>query len=162
MCQENVPGGIGGFEGVESTACVERNLYVGSYDILGTLGGRHQTAPRSFSTGILMPDIKCLHPDAPKFLERYGCRPLDISDIAERIEQARRGRDWSGMTKWAAEVGPGWVNDVTTLVFEVPLDRLSGQASLEFTQEVSMLGPSLFEYLVLDRADHGIVRMQWK
>ena len=108
-----------------------------------------------------MTNIKCFHPEARRFLERFGCRPLDISAISERIEQARRGRDWSGMTKWVAEVGPAWVNDLTTLVFEVPLDRLSGQSSLEFTQQVWMLQPSLFEYLVLDRADHGIVRMRW-
>jgi hypothetical protein len=48
-----------------------------------------------------------------------------------------------------------------TLVFEVPLDRLSGNSSLEFTQQVWMLQPSSFEYILLDRAACGIVRMQW-
>ena len=86
---------------------------------------------------------------------------MDISDIVQRVEEARKGRDWSGMTKWVAEDGSGWVNDQTTLVFEVPLNRLSGQSSLGFTQEVWMLQPSLFEYLVLDGADYGIVRMRW-
>lgn len=66
------------------------------------------------------------------------------------------------MTQWIEEEGAGWTNDLTTLVFEVPLNRLSGQESLGFTQEVWMLQPARFEYLVLDRAaDHGIVRMGW-
>jgi hypothetical protein len=40
MCQEEVPGGIGGFRGVSSTACVERELWVVSHDICGHFAER--------------------------------------------------------------------------------------------------------------------------
>jgi hypothetical protein len=108
-----------------------------------------------------MPENKCFHPEVPQLLQRYGCCVLDISDIAERIVRARQGRDWPGMSKWVAEQGPEWVNGTDTLVFEIPLDRLSGRASLCFTQDVWMLQPTLFEYIVPDGGDHGIVRIRW-
>jgi hypothetical protein len=108
-----------------------------------------------------MAEIQCFHPDVPKFLASVGGRPLDISQIAERIEEARRRRDWSGMATWVKQEGARWTNNANTLVFEVSLDRLSGAACLLFTQNVWMLQPSLFEYLVLDKIDRGIVPIQW-
>jgi hypothetical protein len=91
------------------------------------------------------------------FLARYGCRLIDLPEIVERIDRRRAGRDWPGMDKWIAEAGPSWVNDMETLVFEVPVENLAGRNSLDFTQRVWMLQPSLFEYMVEE--GQGIVRV---
>ena len=52
-----------------------------------------------------------------------------------------------------------WVNDMETLFFEPPLENLTGSQSLNFTQQVWMLQPSVFEYQVW--AGRAFVRMWW-
>jgi hypothetical protein len=96
-----------------------------------------------------------------KFLKDFAGRMAETSAIEETIRgiARARGEDWSWVTKWVEEEGPRWVNDMETLVFEVPLENLTGSQSLNFTQGVWMLQPSIFEYQVWD--DRGFVRMWW-
>ena len=70
-----------------------------------------------------------------------------------------RGEDWPWVQSWIAEEGSTWVNDLETLVFEVPLTNLTGRASLGFTQDVWMLQPSVFEYQTW--GGRTFVRMWW-
>ena len=94
-----------------------------------------------------------------EFLKRFGCRLIDPAGIAERVERARRGRDWTGMSRWVAEEAPKWVNDMATLTFEVPLTSLGGANGLWFAHEVWMCQPSLFDYVEL--GGWGIIRLWW-
>ncbi len=93
------------------------------------------------------------------FLDRYGSRLVDLPEIVERVDRRRAGQDWPGMDSWIANVGPRWVNDPWTVVFEVPLETLVGPNCLEFAQDVWMFGLVLFEYLVEN--GQGVVRMEF-
>jgi hypothetical protein len=62
-------------------------------------------------------------------------------------------------TGWAERETKEYVLDADTVPFEVPLARLAGAAGLDFAQQVWMLGPSAFEYVVL--GDVALVRLWW-
>jgi hypothetical protein len=96
-----------------------------------------------------------------EFLETYGCYLADHADITGEIlgVMNNRGEDWPWVQSWIAEEGSTWLNDLQTLVFEVPLTNLTGRASLGFTQEVWMLQPSVFEYQTW--GGRTFVRMWW-
>ncbi len=95
-----------------------------------------------------------------KFLS-YGCRLVAAEDILERIRDVarNRGEKWPWVARWAAEAQSEWINNMETLVFEVPLDNLTGSTSLNFAQDMWMLQPSVFAYVVW--GDRGFVRM-WR
>ncbi|MFO0893067.1 MAG: hypothetical protein U0790_28510 [Isosphaeraceae bacterium] len=95
------------------------------------------------------------------FLHTFGGRPVDVAEIERTIRgiAAARGEDWPWVAKWVAEEGPGWVNNATTLFIEVPLENLAGRNALEFSQQVWMLRPSLFEYQTW--GGRGFVRICW-
>jgi hypothetical protein len=101
------------------------------------------------------------YPQVRKFLKDFACRLTGADAIEETIRKiaSARGEDWPWVARWAAEEGPRWVNDAETLVFEVPLETLAGARALNFTQEVWMLQPSLFEYQAW--GDRGFVRAWW-
>jgi hypothetical protein len=110
------------------------------------------------------PEIHCLGTaieQVRKFLKAFGCRLVETSVMEEIIRgiAKARGEDWPWVEKWFREEGPRWVNDMETLFFEPPLENLTGSQSLEFTQQVWMLQPSIFEYQVW--GDRAFVRMWW-
>jgi hypothetical protein len=80
-----------------------------------------------------------------KFVKSYGCRLVEAEDILDRIR--------------ATEAQSKWFNNMETLVFELPLDNLTGSKSLNFAQDMWMLQPSVFAYRV--SGDRGFVRMWW-
>jgi hypothetical protein len=96
-----------------------------------------------------------------RFLKTFGCSLIGRDDIEGRIRAIARdrGEDWPWVDKWVKEEGPEWVNDMETLVFEVPLENLTGSDSLNFTHQVWMLQPSLFGYQ--SWGDRAFVRMWW-
>ena len=96
-----------------------------------------------------------------EFLKGFDCRLAEISDLEAIIRGIGRARaeDWPWVDRWFTEEAPRWVNDMETLFFEVPLEKLSGAESLNFTQHVWMLQPSLFEYQVW--GGRAFVRMWW-
>lgn len=98
-----------------------------------------------------------------KFLDRCGGRAVGMEAVLRAMERQSRSRGedwpWPWVAGWVEEQGPRWVNDDATLAFEIPLDKLSGPRSLDFTQQVWMLQPSLFEYMVW--GDRSFVRMWW-
>jgi len=70
-----------------------------------------------------------------------------------------RGEAWPWVDRWFREEAPRWVNDMETVFFEIPLEKLTGSQSLSFTQHVWMLKPSVFEYQVW--GGRAFVRMWW-
>jgi hypothetical protein len=96
-----------------------------------------------------------------KFLKSYGCRLVEAEDIVDRRRDVamHRGEDWAWVDRWAAEAPSKWINNMETLVFEVPLGNLTGSKSLNFAQDMWMLQPNLFAYMV--SGDRGFVRMWW-
>jgi hypothetical protein len=95
------------------------------------------------------------------FLKRFHGRLAGIDAIEKTIRgiARSRGEDWPWVAKWIAEEGPRWSNDMETLVFEIGLEDLIGSTALNFTQDVWMLCPSLFEYQVW--GGRAFVRMWW-
>ena len=96
-----------------------------------------------------------------KFLKEFACRLVEANDIEEAIRgiAAARGEGWTWVARYVEEEGTRWVNDLETLVFEVPLENLTGSQSLNFTQHVWMLQPSIFAYQ--NWGGRGFVRMWW-
>ncbi len=96
-----------------------------------------------------------------KFLKCYGCRLVEAEDIVDAIRGVaiQRGEDWPWVDRSAAESRSEWINNMETLVFEVPLVNLTGSKSLNFAQDMWMLQPSVFAYQVW--GDRGFVRMWW-
>jgi hypothetical protein len=81
-----------------------------------------------------------------------------LEGIIRGIARAR-GEDWPWVDRWFREEAPRWVNDMETVFFEIPLEKLTGSQSLSFTQHVWMLQPSAFEYQVW--GGRAFVRMWW-
>ncbi len=108
-----------------------------------------------------VPCIGTLDPQVRKFLKEFACWLTGADVIEQEIRKvaSARGENWPWVTKWAAKEGPRWVNDIETLVFEVPLETLAGSQALNFTQQVWMLQPSSFGYVVW--GDRGFVRVWW-
>ncbi len=96
-----------------------------------------------------------------KFLKSYGCRLVEAEDIVKRIRDVarNRGEEWPWVARWAAEAQSKWINNMETLVFEVPLDNLTGSTSQNFAQDKWMLQPSVFAYQT--SGEPGFVRMWW-
>ena len=96
-----------------------------------------------------------------KLLESFKCRLAQASALEDIIRGIAmdRGEDWAWVDRWFKEEAPRWVNDMETVFFETPLENLSGAESLNFTQHVWMLQPSVFEYQVWD--GRAFVRMWW-
>jgi hypothetical protein len=107
------------------------------------------------------PCIGTLDPQVRKFLKEFACRLTGADPIEQEIRKvaSTRGENWPWVAKWAAKEGPQWVNDMETLVFEVPLETLAGSQALNFTQQVWMLQPTRFEYQTW--GDRGFVRVWW-
>ncbi len=108
-----------------------------------------------------VPCIGTLDPQVRKFLKEFACRLTGADVIEQEIRKvaSARGENWPWVAKWAAKEGPRWVNDMETVVFEVPLETLAGSRALNFTQQVWMLQPSSFGYVVW--GDRGFVRVWW-
>jgi len=96
-----------------------------------------------------------------KFLKTYGCRLIDHTEITGEIRRMmnNRGENWPWVEKWASEDALVWVNDLQTLVFELPLASLTGLNCLNFTQEVLQFQKSLFEHQ--SWGNRTFVRMYW-
>ena len=95
------------------------------------------------------------------FLNGFDYRMAEASvleGIIRGIARAR-GEDWPWVDRWFREEAPRWVNDMETVFFEIPLEKLTGSQSLSFTQHVWMLQPSAFEYQVW--GGRAFVRMWW-
>jgi hypothetical protein len=95
------------------------------------------------------------------FLKGFDCRMAEaraLEGIIRGIAKAR-GESWPWVDRWIKEEAPRWINDMETVVFEIPLEKLMGSQSLSFTQHVWMLQPSAFEYQVSD--GRVFVRMWW-
>jgi hypothetical protein len=96
-----------------------------------------------------------------KFLKSYGCRLIDHAEITGEVPRMmnNRGENWPWVEKWASEDALAWVNDLQTLVFEIPLASLTGLNCLNFTQEVLQFQTSLFEHQTW--GNRMFVRMYW-
>jgi hypothetical protein len=94
-----------------------------------------------------------------KLLAACGCRLVKLEDLIQSIHDAGRGKRIPWLEKWVNEEGPEWVNDMDTFTFDFPAGGVTGQTSLEFTQGVWMLQPSVFEYQVW--SGRCFVRMWW-
>ena len=96
-----------------------------------------------------------------KFLRTYGCHLANHTDITNEIRgmMNTKGEDWPWVEKWATEDALAWVNDLQTVVFEVPLSNLAGRKCLDFTQEVWSFQPSVFEYQTW--GGRTFVRIHW-
>jgi len=107
------------------------------------------------------PEPPCVAHLLEGFLHAFGCRLVNADEIESTIRAIAqaRGEIWPWVEKWVAEEGPRWVNDLSTIVFEVPLANLEGRNALHFTQQIWMLHPSLFEYQTWN--DRGYVRIFW-
>jgi hypothetical protein len=95
------------------------------------------------------------------FLNGFDCRMAEagaLKGIIRGIAEARC-ESWPWVDRWFREEAPPWVNDMETVFFEIPLEKLTGSESLRFTQGVWMLQPSAFEYQVW--GGRAFVRMWW-
>jgi hypothetical protein len=101
------------------------------------------------------------HPHVKEFIEAFGCRIVEQADLMQAIrdEERRRKAAWTWIDKFLAEEAPQWINDQDTLVMEVSVANLAGEQCLNFTQQVWMLKPSLFAYMIW--SGRGFVRMWW-
>ena len=88
-----------------------------------------------------------------------GGRLVTVDEIVQAIREAARGKRWTWVENWVAEEGPKYVNDMDTLVFDFPPADLARVKSLEFTQMVWRLQPSVFEYQ--EWSGRCFVRMWW-
>jgi hypothetical protein len=108
------------------------------------------------------PEKECrgtLDKRAMKLLATCGCRLVKPDDITQAIHDAGQGKGWAWVDKWVNEEGPKWVNDIDTVVFDFPSGDLTGVKSLEFTQWVWRLQPSVFQYQMW--SGRCFVRMWW-
>jgi hypothetical protein len=107
------------------------------------------------------PCIGTVDTQVRKFLREFACRLTEVDAIEQEIRKVAsvRGENCPWVAKWVAKEGPQWVNDMETLVFNVPLETLAGSRSLHFTQQVWMLQPTSFGYQVW--GDRGFVRVWW-
>ncbi len=87
------------------------------------------------------------------------CRLVKLDDMIQAIRDAGRGKGWTWVEKWVSEEGSKYINDMDTVVFDFPSGNLTGVKSLEFTQGVWMLQPSVFEYQIW--SGRCFVRMWW-
>jgi hypothetical protein len=96
-----------------------------------------------------------------EFLKTYGCRLIDHAEITGEIRRMmnNRGENWPWVDRWASEDALAWVNDLQTLVFEIPLASLTGLNCLNFAQEVLQFQTSLFEHQTW--GNRTFVRMYW-
>ncbi|MDR3619460.1 MAG: hypothetical protein P4L85_08925 [Paludisphaera borealis] len=94
-------------------------------------------------------------------IEGYGLRLADHSDITAEILNMMnaRGEAWSWVERWIAEDAPRWRNTPDTLVFEVPPGRLADRQAVDFTQDVWMCKPQVFEHQTW--GGRTFVRMSW-
>ena len=91
----------------------------------------------------------------------YGLKLADHTDITEEILKMMRGRgeEWPWVEKWIAEEAPKWTNGPLTFVFEVLPGQLVDRQALDFTQDVWMCQPRLFEHQTW--GGRMFVRMSW-
>jgi hypothetical protein len=96
-----------------------------------------------------------------RLVESYGLRLADHTDITAEILKMMNGRgeEWPWVEKWVSEEAPGWANTPDTLVYEVPPGKLVDRQALDFTQDVWMCQPRLFEHQTW--GSRTFVRMSW-
>jgi len=98
--------------------------------------------------------VKCL-------VESYGLKLADHTDITGEILKMMNGRgeEWPWVEKWIAEDAPNWTNSPDTLVVEVPPGKLVDRQAVDFTQDVWMCQPRLYEHQTW--GGRTFVRMSW-
>ena len=96
-----------------------------------------------------------------RLIANYGLKLADHSDITGEILKMmnERGEDWPWIERWKTEDAPLWTNSPNTMVFEVPPGQLVDRQAVDFTQDVWMSKPSVFEHQTW--GGRTFVRMSW-
>ncbi len=96
-----------------------------------------------------------------RLVEVYGLKLADHSDITNEILKMMKGRgeDWPWVDRWQAEGAPLWTNSPDTLVFEIAPGQIVDRQAMNFTQDVWMSQPSIFEHQTW--GGRTFVRMSW-
>jgi hypothetical protein len=96
-----------------------------------------------------------------RLIESYGLTLADHSDITGEILKmmSGRGEEWPWVEKWTTEDAPRWTNSPDTVVFEVPPGKLVDRQAVNFTQDVWMCQPHVFEHQ--SWGGRTFVRISW-